>query len=280
MKQTALTLLLIFASTFLLAQKAEKKAEKQQKRAEKTEKRIEKKEIRQQGNRYFRLGGGASNNYTVDTRMAQNHYQGFGAYAFLGYQTERKKGFYDMQLGGLTYHSLSAAHGESSMDNFRYDFRFRYLRNVSQIGDNWHFRLGGTADFTYNSRLHFTLSNDGFAHDMIGSLGIATSLSRDLHFFKRDWTFRAEAGLPLFAYVNRLPEYSLSGWGGTSHAVKPIGLYNRLNTSFSLFKPFHKHTDNGFLLSYSWDFYGFNDSDIHQVRTGTQQVGLAILMKI
>ncbi len=280
MKKTALTLFLLLAVMAMMAQKAEKKAEKKQKRVERRERHLEKKDRHQQENRFLLVDLGASSNYTVDTRMAQNHYQGGGAYASLAYQHEKPKGFYDIQLGSFTYNSLNAAHEGASLDNFRYDSRIAYLRNTSALGEKWLFRLGGSLDFTYNARINYNLGNDALGHDGILSLGLASSLSRELHFFKRDWQFRADARLPLFAYLNRMPEYSLSGWGGTSSTFKPIGAYNRLNTGFSLFKPFHKHTPNGFQLSYNWDFYSFQDSDIHRVRVGNHQLGLAMLIRL
>lgn len=280
MKHLALTLLLLFAASMLVAQKPERKAEKKQKRTERKERKLEKKDIRQQEGRFLVLGMGGSANYTVDTRMAQNHYDGMGAYALLAYQHEKPKGFYDFKIGSFTYNSLNNAAERASMDNLRYDLQFSYLRNMKTSGTKWQWRLGGSADFTYNGRINFNLGNDAFGHDGIASLGIASSLSRDLRLIKRDWHFRAKASLPLFTYINRLPEYSLSGWGGTSSAFKPIGGFNRVSTGFSLFKPFHKHTDNGFQLSYNWDFYGFNDSEIHRVRVGNHQLGLAMLIKI
>lgn len=280
MKHIALTLLLLFSASLLIAQEPEKKVEKKQRQTERKEKKRETKDVRQQENRFIVAGMGLSANYSIDTRMAQNHYDGIGAYAIIAYQHEKPKGFYDFKIGSLTYNNLTNAAERAVIDNFRYDLHFAYLRNMKTAGDKWQWRLGGIADFTYNGRLNFNLANDGFAHDLIGSLGLATSLDRGFRFIKRDWNFRAKASLPLVAYINRLPEYSLSGWGGTSSAIKPIGGFNRLHTGFAVFKPFHKHTQNGFQISYDWDFYGFNDSDIHRVRVGNHQLGLAMMIKI
>jgi hypothetical protein len=280
MKQVALTLILLFSASLLLAQKPEKKAAKKQKRTERKEKRLTKKDIAQQENRFLVIGGGGSANYSIDTRSAQNHYEGFGAYANVGYQHEKPKGFYSVNIGSLTYNDLTTASGRGNVDNFRYDFSFAYLRNMDFLNEKWTWRLGASADAIYNNRLNLNLGNDAVGHEGIASLGLATSLGRDFRLIKRDWSFRAEARLPLLAYINRLPEYSLSGWGGTSHAIKPIGAFNRLHTGFTVFKPFHKHTQNGFQVSYHWDFYGFNDSDIHRVRVGNHHLGLAMLIKL
>lgn len=280
MKHFALTMLLLLLASGLWAQKAERKAQRQQKRIERKEKKRLKKDTRQQENRMLILGAGGSANYTVDTRMAQNHYEGSGAYMSVGLLHEKPKGLYNIKYAGFTYNSLTNAAERASVNNIRYDFSFAYMRNMNFSNDNWRWRLGGAIDAIYNNRLNVNLSNDAVGHDGIVSLGLASSLDRNLHFFKRDWRFRAEAGLPLFAYINRLPEYSLSGWGGTSNAWKPIGSFNRLRTGISLFKPFHKYTPNGFQISYHWDFYGFNDSDIHRVRVGNHQLGVAMLIRL
>jgi len=280
MRKTALLFVMLLLGSLLLAQQTDKKAEKAQKKTAKKEKRLDKKDTRQQEARFLSIGMGASSNYTVDTRMAQNHYQGEGAYASIQFSHQKPKGYYEVNAGTFTYNFLSTASDAASVDNLRYDYHMAYYRNVSTLGEKWLWQVGGSTDFIYNNRLNLNLGNDGYAHDIIGSLSMVSALSRDFRFLKRDWHFRTHAHLPVVSYVNRLPEYSLSGWGSSVGAIKPIGWFNRLRTGFSIFKPFHKHTPNGFRFSYNWDFYAFDDSDIHKVRVGNHQLGLAMLIKL
>jgi hypothetical protein len=282
MKRTITFILLgLLGMCLLSAQEvSEKKAQRKQRREARKALRLEKKETRQQENRLLIVGAGGSLNYLVDTRMAQNHYQGLGGSLVVENQHEKPRGLYDIRMAGFQLNSLSAAHEQSGVSNFRYDFRFSYLRNVDTLGAHWRWRLGGAADFTYNGRTHPSLSNDAYAHDLIGSLGMATTLDRRFRFLKRDWQVEARADLPLIAYVNRWPGYSLSGSGESQQSVKPIGAFNRFHSRFSIFKPFHKYTPNGFRISYHWDFYAFNDSEIHRVRVANQGLSAALIIHL
>lgn len=231
--------------------------------------------------RYLLFDYGLGYNHSLDTRMSLSPYKGPGARIGFGMQAEKPHRRTEYQYASGRVDRILPAHLESLVWNSRYDGAFSYLRKVKPLAPRkWDRWLGGSLLLSYNFRYAPRLSNSAVHWDGVAAIGPTAALRTPLRFFRADWLLDGRLSLPLLAYVNRLPAYALSGWGGTANYVAPIGRYTRLSTFVALSKRLGKLSPNRWQLSYAWDFYAFNESDIHRLRIANHSLTYTLWVKL
>lgn len=253
-----------------------KKELKEEKRVVKKAKRLTK---RLQKERFVGLEVGGLYNQSQDTRMESSVFDGFGGRVQFIYQSKTPKGLHDVDIAAGQLAFLSPPHEESQIQNWRGDINYYYLRDMKSLAqDKVLWRLGGAFNGTYNFRWNTRLSNSGVNWDGLGSLGVASQWSGGLNILREGaWDYRFT--LPLASYVNRLPSYSLSS-DGMDHSFAPIGKLTRLISEIGISQQLGRNSPNRMRLSYTWDFYALNESEIHDVRIANHQLLFVLLIKL
>ena len=253
-----------------------KKELKKEKRVIKKAKRLTN---RLQKERYFGLEIGGLYNQSQDTRMESSIFDGFGGRIQAVYQSKTSKGLHDVDLAAGQLAFLSPPHDESSIQNWRGDINYYYLRDIKRIAnDKVLWRFGGAFNGTFNFRWNTRLSNSGVNWDGLGSLGVASQWSGSLPLL-REGAWEYSIALPLASYVNRLPSYSLSS-DGMDHSFAPIGKLTRVISEIGISQQLGRNSPNRMRLSYNWDFYALNESEIHDLRIANHQLLFVLLLKL
>ncbi|MEM6633371.1 MAG: hypothetical protein AAF694_27105 [Bacteroidota bacterium] len=256
--------------------KRSKKELKQEKRQLKKARKLTR---RFQKVRFFGVETGGIYSQVQDTRMQSSVFDGIGGKLNLTYISETPKGLHEVDLAGGQFAFLSPEHDESQIQNWRADINYHYLRDFRRLAnDKILWRLGGAFTGLYNFRWNTRLSNSGITWDGLASLGVASHWSGKLKIPREGaWDYRIT--LPLATYVNRLPTYSLSS-DGMDHSFAPIGTFTRILSEVGISQNIGRNSPNRVRLSYTWDFYSLNESEIHDVRVATHQVLFVFLVKL
>ena len=256
--------------------KRSKKELKQEKKQLKKAKRLTR---RFQKVRYFAVETGLTYSQSQDTRSESSIFDGIGGRLNLIYSSQTPKGLHEVDLAGGQFAFLSPPHDESQIQNWRADINYHYLRNFRSLAqDKIMWRIGGAFTGVYNFRWNTRLSNSGVAWDGLASLGLASHWSGKLKIpWEGAWDYRLT--LPLASYVNRLPTYSLSS-DGMDHSFAPIGKLTRILSEIGISQNLGRNTPNRIRLSYTWDFYSLNESEIHDLHVANHQLLVAFLVKL
>ena len=249
---------------------------KQEKRQLKKARRLTR---RLQKERYIGFEVGGLYNQSQDTRMESSVFDGIGGRIQLVYSSQTPKGLHEVDMAAGQFAFLSPPHDESTIQNWRGDLNYHYLRNIKSLAqDKIMWRLGGAFVGTFNFRWNTRLSNSGVTWDGLGSLGIASHWSGKLNILREGaWDYRFT--LPLASYVNRLPTYSLSS-DGLDNSFAPIGKLTRVLSEVGISQKLGRNSPNRMRLSYTWDFYSLNESEIHDVRIANHQLLFVLLIKL
>jgi hypothetical protein len=214
----------------------------------------------------LQLGSGLAQ--TLDARIAENRYIGLGTMISSGWlgRNPRRMLSYSLESRVLTFSQLN-------MENIGFNSynqgRLAYLRALplkgSQPGSLY---LGGELSLLVNARILSALGNSAINLDLVPSLAAALQYERDvtLRLFKSPLRLDGGLRLPLLSYVLRLPQYGLSGLGGISSALAPVGDFTRVVTELGFGTAFSPRNPNRWRFAYQWDFYAYSDLDIHPLR--------------
>ncbi len=250
----------------------EKKLRRAERKAERVERRLAK-------DRYLVFEYGFLYAKMRDTKMEQSTFDGPGARIHIGYLSRTEKGVHDFDMAGGQFGWLSASHGESNLINGRGDINYTYLRNINDSeGKRVLWRVGGAFTGVYNFKYVEELVNSSVNWEGVASIGPSSEWEGEVGFLKGGiWQYRIT--VPLVSYVNRFPEFGLLS-GEMKHVFAPIGKFSRVLSEIGISKTMGRESDNLIRLSYTWDYYAFNESDFFEVRNATHQVLFSIYIKL
>ncbi|MEL6653063.1 MAG: hypothetical protein AAFQ87_19845, partial [Bacteroidota bacterium] len=161
---------------------------------------------------------------------------------------------------------------------------YRHLRRIKQLGaqQDWNLYLGGEIDTRANVKLNENLGNSAASWEGTSVLALSVGTQKDVNipFTKFTLPFDAQLAIPLFAYVYRGPEYSLSGLDDQLHAFTSLWGLPRAKTEIGMTIPFSKRNPNCLRVAYRWDFYAFNDNEIHPLRMAQHGLALELLVNL
>ncbi|MDX1905776.1 MAG: hypothetical protein SF053_01990 [Bacteroidia bacterium] len=235
--------------------------------------------LRAQRTHYLSLDAGTTYGQTLDARMAANRYFGAGLQLAIGGETQSPRGLKQTRYLDTRFLVLVPSHVSSMTFNTFNESYGTYFRNVRTLGA-WTLRAGGGWSVLANARINPSLGNSAFNTDAAVSAVAAGNLNRAVRLpLLGTWDLAYTLRLPLVSYLNRLPAYGLSGLGGTSSFVVPVGVFTRVNSSISLTRPISKGNPNLHRFAYAWDFYAFNDNEIHPLRVANHTLTYTLLIR-
>jgi len=250
---------------------------KKERKALKKAQRIEDRLAR---DRYIVLELGPTYSQLRDTRMELSRFDGPGLSVQIGYYSAYPNGSVeDFEMIGAEYAVLVPSHDESNILNGRGDINYTYLwrfRRWDQLGVTW--LLGGAVTGIFNFRYNAALVNSSVNWDGVASLGVSSELQGKIGFLRGGaWQYRLT--LPLASYVNRFPEFALLTQD-TGHFFGPIGKLTRVLSEIGVSKSIGRASDNLIRLSYTWDYYHFNETDFFTVSSARHQLLLGVYIKL
>jgi hypothetical protein len=232
-----------------------------------------------QQQRFLVIGANGRYGLTQDFRLSELTYQGIGPGLIYAYRIRSPKAWEDWTFDpSITFQS--PAHGESQLLNGYLGFSYRYLHHVRDLGSaqDWKFYLGGETDSRANVKFNSSLGNSVATWEGIAALNLAAAVQKDLQICKRPLSLDYQLRLPVLAYVNRGPAYSLSGLDPRSHTFTSIWGLNRVDSEVGINFALAPNNPNRLRIAYRWDFYAFNDNGIHPVRSA--QHGLLVELMV
>ncbi len=245
-------------------------------------KKAAREELRQASTHYLVLGLNSRYGVQQDLRLSPLTYRGPGIGMSMGDRKISPKSLEIFQLLA-SYNSLNPTHGESTTMNLYNDLSYAYLRDMGSLSrDNWKWYLGGEFSALTNVRTNTALGNSLAAWDGVAALGVSAAVlgSIELPLIHKEVALDYQLTLPLFAYINRGPAYSLPGLDPMVHYFKPLGSFTRVDSEMGLSFPLSKGNLNRLRFSYNWDFYGYADPTIHQVRSAQHKLGMELLIRL
>ncbi|MEM6347948.1 MAG: hypothetical protein AAF927_28925 [Bacteroidota bacterium] len=232
---------------------------------------------------YLVMGLNARYGLSQDFRMSRSTYSGVGIGGILSYRMRSPKIWEEvlMDLSSATHYTSSEL---GVLDNTYGGIDYRHLRHIKDLGakEDWHLYLGGSIDTRANVKVNEALGNSGAHWEGISTLNLAGGLQKDfeLPLIKKPVSMDYQLAIPLFAYVYRGPAYSLSALDDQNHVFTSIWGLPRVNSELGLTFPFAKNNPNRLRVAYRWDFYGFNDNEIHPVRSAQHGLSLELLINL
>ena len=237
----------------------------------------------QQKEKYFILGIGATYNRILDKQMSGNNYYGAGGTFWWGRQVTTPKlmksfHFFKGNVAGLFPPSLQS---QVIMGMIESDVAYTYTLNTSKESP-WTLRVGGFASLFGNLRFNTALGNSALNYDIMLSVGPAFQAERKFTIpllelpALLDYRFR----VPLLAYLNRLPDYSLPYFGSPKGFFMPFGRQGRVVSDLGLILPLRSGNLNRVRFAYTWDFYGYRESEIFVTRVASHALTIALQVKL
>lgn len=126
----------------------------------------------------------------------------------------------------------------------------RHLKN------DW--AVGGGLSGEYMANFYSKLENDAFHGNGIVSLNATASFTEDFQLLKKDAWFRSSVTLPLFSYINRIPDYNI---GGMEQIFAGPVSFRRLSFKAELIKMMKHSKENRVSISYEWDFWHLKNEE-------------------
>lgn len=233
--------------------------------------------------KYLAMGLNGRYGLSQDFRMSQLTYSGFGVGVILAYRMRSPKVWEEFVIDPSVSFQ-SASNEQSSLINPYGGLSYRYLRHLTDLGSeqDWHLYLGGEVEALANARINNRIGNSAFHWEGIGALNLAAAIQKEvkLPLIKTPVSMDYQLMLPVFAYINRGPAYSLSGLDPQNHIFTSINGLSRVNSELGLTFPFSKNNPNKLRIAYRWDFYGFNDNEIHPVRSAQHGLAIELLVNL
>ncbi|MCI4671358.1 MAG: hypothetical protein MRZ79_24670 [Bacteroidia bacterium] len=275
MKQILRSLFLVGMLLLGTAQ-AQEPSKKEVRKARRAEKKA-------QTQRYmmFGLGGGWYN--FQDLQMSNGRYSGPAAQAEWRRWEISPKAKQDIiwfrAAGGLT----TAFHGATDAQVFQPEFRFTYTHNMAKWGakNDRIIRFGGYVSMMANFRNNAALNNSSIYLDVMPSIGPAVDIEIPfvLPLFKTNSTFSYQAATSLFAFMNALPAYSLSG-GESANYFLPFGRQGRFMSEAAMIIPIRKKNANMLKISYNWELLGYRESEFFKARFGQHNLLFTLMVNL
>lgn len=232
---------------------------------------------------YLVMGVNGRYGLTQDFRMSRSTYHGMGIGGILSYRMRSPK-IWEEFLIDPSFTAQSTASGVASLQNIYGGLDYRHLRHLKDLGakQDWHLYLGGSIDTRANVKINSALGNSAAHWEGTSSLNLAAGLQKNvkLPLIKKPVGMDYQLMIPVFAYVNRGPEYSLSGLDDQNHVFTSIWGLPRVNSELGISFPFAKNNPNRLRVAYRWDFYGFNDNEIHPVRSAQHGLAVELLVNL
>ncbi len=146
----------------------------------------------------------------------------------------------------------------------------RHFRN-----DLW--AAGGGLSGEYLANFYSKLVNDAFHGDGFVSLNATASYTKEFQLLRRNAWFRSSLFVPVFSYINRIPDYNI---GGVEHVFAGPGTFRKLGVRAELIKLMKHSEENGFSISYEWDFWHLkNEKEGLPVRTANHRLRIGFWLK-
>lgn len=141
--------------------------------------------------------------------------------------------------------------------------------------DSW--AAGGGISGEYTANFYSKLENDSFHGDGVVSLNAVASYTEGFPLLKRDAWFRSSLIIPVFSYINRIPDYNI---GGVEHIFVGPGSYRRAGFKAELIKMMKHSEENRVSISYEWDFWHLrNKEEGLPVRVGNHRIRIGFWLK-
>ncbi len=121
--------------------------------------------------------------------------------------------------------------------------------------ESW--EAGGGLSAEYLMYLYTKLGNDSYHGDGIASFNAAGFYKKPFRLLKTDAWLRSGIIIPLFSYVNRIPEYNINGM---EHILVGPDNYRRISLCTQIIKKLKHSDENRISISYKWDFGFLDDS--------------------
>lgn len=170
-----------------------------------------------------------------------------------------------------------ALFGTVGLDSYMQGARFRFNTGTLHKLKSTKWSIGGSTNIELNGRLYPKIGNDMLSSEALATINFAAGYPFEFDVLKRKRTLYILAGLPLFAYSMRYPDYCVDGF---KHLFIPIGKYNALRTKFTLITPYKYSNENKYSISYEWDFYTFKENNnLHKLVSGAHFITFSYWLK-
>lgn len=124
------------------------------------------------------------------------------------------------------------------------------------LNESW--EVGGGLSADYQMLIYEKLVNDSYHGDGIASFNVSAFYKKPFQLMKKDAWLRTGLIIPIFSYVNRMPEYNISGM---KHILVGPDKYRRVSMRTGIIKKLKHSEENKVSISYEWDFSFLDDSD-------------------
>lgn len=242
--------------------------------------RVEARHARRDGQlRFLTNETGFSINRSQDLHQANTTFTGIGAMVGRGFFAQGGKA---TRICRITagYNYLSGA--QTITHSPRVEVGYAYLRNVGNFGSHqkWNIRAGGSVQYLFNMRSNSALDNSAISLETGAQLAAEMRISRDFSFRKKPfYTFDYRLGVPLGAYLWRLPSYSLPGFETLSGSFRPIGNFTRITSEMGFSRPLSRKGNNRVRVAYTWDLYHIA-SELRPITVSNSYISVAWWLRL
>ena len=123
-----------------------------------------------------------------------------------------------------------------------------------------HLYLGLSLEAMDELRQYAYIGNSSLNNDLAISINPMLLYQKSVQILKRENWFYTKFSVNAFSFVNRFPSYNFN-LNGSNNYWAPIGQFNRVRTEIGTSYKLKWSTENRFGISYSWDFYSFNEME-------------------
>lgn len=238
--------------------------------------------------RYHYIGPGFSMAKMIDEGISPLRYKGPAASVNGGFHFRKPDQIKHLDVV-FEYGELSNNANNSTITHIMTDVDLKWLKTINLGAEGkikW--MAGGIWSNNWTFWLHNNYSNNAYNNNFYSNLGPALGANYNFRLFERDFSLRSTAFLPVLNFIVR-PAFSNSRFKGfldqqddekdvfaflQSGEFATIPNYFRLKTLFAL--EYYIKNNNGLRLSYSWDYYGFDN--YNNLKGGTHNLSFAILL--
>ena len=229
---------------------------------------------------YFKIDQGLTSSLTMDKKMSNLHYSGYGGILNFGRRAHTPDYIAEWNFLRAQFNLSTPKHGNTQVYNPALGFRYLHLRKLDSLGP---FQIHGGGQFNLHSdvRIAPRLGNSFLFADMFGEIRPQANLSTNFHVL-REWHMDLSLSFALIGYGVRIPEYGvayrLAGDGGVTlqgmerHILKPSNFRHYTMGIFLKESIGDVSNPNWLRIGYIWDYYnmksnyGFNvDQAVHQL---------------
>jgi len=237
---------------------------------------------------YFKIDQGLTSSLTMDKKMSNLHYRGFGGILNFGRRAHTQDYIAEWNFLRAQFNLSTPKHENTQVYNPAAGFRYLHLRKLDSLGP-FQIHGGGQLNLFTDMRIAPRLGNSSFFADVFGEIRPQAKLSTSFHVL-REWNMDFSLSLALMGYGLRIPEYGviyrLAGDGGVTFQGMERQILTPSNFSHYTMGVFLKESigdvsnPNWLRIGYVWDYYSMSGNHELNVNNAVHQLVLELYFRV